>query len=56
MLSRYKYLEIIRNEEPVLNHGDYTGPVLLVGHARKIIHWWVHNIDSQYALRPKPLS
>ena len=52
---RYNYLEIIRNEDLVHDHGDYTGPVLLDCHARKIIHWWVHNIDSQYnSLRPKP--
>lgn len=44
---RYKYLEILRNRELARNHGDYRANILLDSHARKLVTWWINNIDSQ---------
>ena len=44
---RYKYLEIVRNRELAIHHGNYSSPVHLDSHARDLITWWVNNIDSQ---------
>lgn len=43
---RYKYLEILRNRALASSHGDYHAPITLDDHARSLIQWWIHNIDS----------
>ncbi|XP_045105475.1 uncharacterized protein LOC123500986 [Portunus trituberculatus] len=44
---RYKYLEIIRNRELTRTHGNYNSKITLDDHARELIYWWIHNVDSQ---------
>ena len=44
---RYKYLEIVRNRELTHHRGNYSAPVVLDSHARDLVSWWVHNVDSQ---------
>lgn len=45
----YKYLEILRNRELARSHGNYNVVVVLDDHAKTLIHWWIHNIDSQFS-------
>ena len=45
---RYKYLEIIRNRELARSHGNYNVSLVVDDHAKTLIHWWIHNIDSQF--------
>ena len=44
---RYKYLEIIRNKELACNNGNYDVPIFLDEHAKDLVRWWIHHIDSQ---------
>ena len=44
---KYKYLEIIRNKELARSHGNYDVSVFLDDHAKDLIKWWIHHIDSQ---------
>ncbi|MPC80794.1 hypothetical protein E2C01_075387 [Portunus trituberculatus] len=44
---RYKYLEIVRNGELARSHGDYYSTITLDNHARRLINWWINNIDTQ---------
>ncbi|MPC74268.1 hypothetical protein E2C01_068624 [Portunus trituberculatus] len=46
-LLRYKYLEIVRNGELARNHGVYHSTITLDNHARRLINWWIDNIDTQ---------
>ena len=54
---KYKYLEIFRNRMLSLHHGNYDSHVILDGHARELVTWWVKNIDSQVKpLRSSPFQ
>lgn len=44
---RYKYLEIVKNENLVIHKGDYSALITLDGHAKDMVSWWIHNVDSQ---------
>ena len=44
---RYKYLEIVRNRELARHHGDYRSTITLDDHTRRLITWWIDNIDTQ---------
>ena len=44
---RYKYLEIVKNRELRRSFGNYQAKISLDSHAKDLINWWIHNIDSQ---------
>lgn len=44
---RYKYLEIVRNNELVKHKGNYGAIITLDDHAKDLVRWWVDKIDSQ---------
>lgn len=43
---RYKYLEIVRNENLVIPIGDYDAFFTLDALAKDLVSWWIHNVDS----------